>query len=109
MRQDEFESIIGILPVRDRIAMREQELSPEWLQENIARCNRLMKKDLWVGLIWFALYSISLFLTKFGKLTIGIFVIGLVYFTYVVFKTGSFGLNKKRIRVYEQLLEKLKN
>jgi hypothetical protein len=68
-----------------------------------------MKRDLWVGIPWFIAYTVALFTTGIGNLTLGIFVVGMVYFVYTVFTTGSYGLNRKRVKVYEQLLEKLKN
>lgn len=105
----EFQKIIDALPVKEQELLRQQDISPEWLRENIARCKSLLKRDLWVGLIWFVAYSAALFLTKFGSLTITIFVFGVIYFIFTIFKTGSFGLNRKRIQVYEQLLEQLTN
>ena len=109
LQQKEFEALISSLPPKDRLALREQDISPEWLKDNIARCKSLMKRDLWVGPVWFVAYSVSLFLTRFSNFTIGIFVVGAIYFVYTIFSTGSFGLNRKRVHVYEQLLEKMGN
>lgn len=105
----EFEEIIRLLPAKERMALREQEISVAWLRENIARSKRLMKRDLWIGPVWFLAYAVSLFLTRFSNLTIGIFVVGAAYFIYTIFSTGSFGLNRKRVQVYEQLLKILEN
>lgn len=99
-----LDSIIGILPKKEQAKLRTQDLSPEWLEENIAYCKGLLKRDIWFGAIWFVAYTVALFVTKFGQLTISIFLLGMAYFIYTIFKTGSFGLNKKRIQVYEQLL-----
>jgi hypothetical protein len=107
LQPDEFEQIIQPLPARDRTLLREQEITPEWLRENIGRCRKLMKRDLWIGPVWVILYGILLFKTGYSNLTIGIFVIGAVYFIYTIFTTGSFGLNRKRVGVYEALLKKM--
>lgn len=104
-----LEKIISALPAKDRVVLREQDLTPEWLETAIHQRKSLMQRDLWVGVPWFIAYSASLLLTQFSNITIGIAVIGSVYFTYTVFTTGSYGSNRKRIAVYQQLLEKLKN
>ncbi|MFQ5448526.1 MAG: hypothetical protein ACE5FF_16490, partial [Saprospiraceae bacterium] len=85
-----------------------RDLTPAWLEENIGRSERAMKLDLWVGIPWFILYSVALFTWGAGNLSIGIFVVGMIYFVYAVFTRGSYGLNKKRIKVYQQLLDLLK-
>ncbi len=109
LQKDEFEKIIQPLTPRDRMALREQEIQPEWLRENIARCQKLMTRDLWIGPFWILAYGVSLFLTRFSKLTIGIFVVGAAYFAYAVFSTGSFGQNRRRVQVYKELLKRLEN
>ena len=107
LQQSEFEEIIQILPPKDRTLLREQEITPDWLRESIKRHRKLMKRDLWLGPGWVVLYGIFLFKTGYSNLTIGIFVIGAVYFIYTIFTTGSFGLNRKRVKVYEELLSKM--
>lgn len=105
----DLEEIIRPLPASERMRLREQDISPAWLQENIAQCKILMKRDLWVGPVWFVAYAVSLFLTRFSNYTIGLFVVGALYFTYTALTTGSFGLNRKRVQAYEKLLKKLEN
>ncbi len=100
-----LEDIIAALPAKERDSLKAQELSTEWLNERIAYCKGLLKRDLWFGIAWFVVYSVSLFTTGFGQLTVTIFLIGMSYFIYAIFKTGSFGLNKKRVKVYEELLK----
>ena len=85
--------------------MREQNLSPDWLRGQIEQCRYLMNRDKWVGPIWFVAYSVALFKTGFSSLTVTIFLIGMAYFIYTILKTGSFGLNRKRVKVYEELLK----
>ncbi|HFA50350.1 MAG TPA: hypothetical protein ENJ95_15160 [Bacteroidetes bacterium] len=104
----ELEEIIKNLSSKDRKKIQEQELSVEWLEENIERTNRLMKRDFWVGLPWFLAYSISLWKVGMNNITVTIFVIGVVYFVYTTFTTGTYGNNQRRKKVYEELLKKLK-
>jgi hypothetical protein len=108
LQPTELEEIIKPLPTKERKALAAQDLTPGWLEENIERSKRSMKMDLWVGIPWFVLYSWALFAKGIGNLSISIFVLGMVYFIYTIFTRGSYGLNKKRTSVYEQLLDKMK-
>lgn len=103
----EFEAVIKPLPARERNLLRQQELSPEWLREGITRCQRAMKRDLWVGPIWLVLYTAALFTTGYGTFTIAVFVSGTAYFLYSIFTSGSYGANRKKVTIYQRLLEKL--
>lgn len=85
--------------------MRQQEITAEWLREQIGLCKSHMKRDMWVGPIWFVAYSVALLKTGFSSLTVTIFLLGMSYFIYTIFKTGTFGLNRKRVQVYEELLK----
>ncbi|MEK7253831.1 MAG: hypothetical protein AAB316_03745 [Bacteroidota bacterium] len=104
----ELEKIIQPLPAKERLALQQQDLTPEWLEAEIARRQKLMKRDVWVGIPWFVIYSIVYFTKGFGNLTIAIGVLGLIYFAYAIFTGGSYGMNRKKVKVYEELLEKLK-
>lgn len=104
---NELEKIIAPLPTKERIALREQLPDKEWLQAQTALCQQRMKRDLWVGPIWAIAYGIALFTTQYSATTIGIFALGVLYFGYTIFTTGSFGLNKKRVKVYGDLLERM--
>ncbi|RMF22633.1 MAG: hypothetical protein D6765_14075, partial [Bacteroidetes bacterium] len=73
------------------------------------RARASMRRDLWVGIPWFLLYSASLFVQGFSPLTIGIFLVGVLYFTFVFARYGSYGLNRKRVQVLENLLNRLKH
>ena len=105
LQSKELDSIISVLPKKEQAQLRAQEISPEWLRENIANCKALLKRDLWIGPIWFVTYSVLLFMYGITTPIILIFLLGMVYFIYTIFKTGSFGLNKKRVQVFEQLLK----
>ena len=105
LQPKEFESIISTLSAKEQAKLREQEITDDWLREQIEQCNYLMTRDKWVGPIWFVAYSVSLFKFGFTSLTITIFLFGMAYFIYTILKTGSFGLNRKRVQVYEALLK----
>ena len=104
-----LDNIIGVLPAKEQAKLRTQDLSPDWLREQIKQCRYLMKRDIWVGPIWFVVYAVVLFKTGVSSMTVTIFLIGMVYFIYTLTKTGSYGLNRKRLQVYEQLLKAIEN
>ncbi|MCC6722894.1 MAG: hypothetical protein IT258_00190 [Saprospiraceae bacterium] len=106
LQPKELERIISILPKKEQIILKAQEdLSAEWLEEKIAYFKKLIQRDIWFGGVWFVAYTAALFLTKFSQITVYIFLMGMAYFIYTIFKTGSFGLNKNRVKVYEELLK----
>ncbi len=104
----DFEAIIKTLPKKDRNKLLEQELSVKWLEENIEKCKGLMKRDAMIGIPWFLAYSLSLWQVGMNNITAAIFVIGVIYFIYTTFTTGTYGLNQRRVKVYEAILEKIK-
>ncbi|MEZ4957711.1 MAG: hypothetical protein R2825_29405 [Saprospiraceae bacterium] len=108
LKPSDFEAIISILSTKERNKLRAQHLSVEWLEENIERCKNLMKRDVYIGIPWFVAYTISLWQVGYNNITAVIFVIGIVYFIYTTFTTGSYGTNQRRVKVYEDLLKKLK-
>ena len=108
LSRKELEKLATALPRKDRAAFLEQDITPEWLEEQIALRKGLMKRDALIGIPWFVAYSASLFLVGLTPATIAIFVIGLVYFVYTTFTTGSYGDNRRRVKVYEELLKKFK-
>lgn len=105
LQPKELESIISVLPAKERARLQEQDITPDWLREQIEQCRQLMKRDAWIGPIWLIGYSIALLKTSFSSLTVTIFLIGMSYFIYTILKTGSYGLNRKRVQVFEELLK----
>lgn len=104
---EKIETIASLLPKKERRDLANQVLSKDWLQSQIEICQKRMKRDLWIGLPWFLLYSFLLFTKGVNVLSMGVFAAGMVYFVYTIFTTGSYGLNKNRVKVYKQLLEEL--
>ena len=108
LKPADFEAITTILSSKERNKLREQPLSVEWLEENIERCKNLMNRDAYIGIPWFIAYSISLWQAGLNNITAIIFVIGIGYFVYTTFTTGTYGSNQRKLKVYEELLKKMK-
>lgn len=104
----EIEKIAMILPRKEREKLKTQEITAHWLEENIEKCKNLMKRDAYIGLPWFVAYCLSLWLAGVNNITVAIFVVGVVYFVYTTFTTGTYGTNQRKVKVYEELLKKIK-
>lgn len=102
----ELEPLIKALPKKDQLALNEQDITKEWLEEQVEYRKGLMKRDALIGLPWFLFYTASLYFVGMTPLTITIFVIGVVYFIYTILTTGTYGNNRKRVQIYEEMLKK---
>lgn len=107
LTRKELEKVALSLPKKDRTAFLEKDITKEWLAEQIEFRKGLMKRDKLIGFPWFILYSLSLFYVGMTPGTIAIFVIGIMYFIYTIFTTGTFGDNRNRVKVYETVLKKM--
>ncbi len=108
LKKQDLENIIKPLPLRERERINRAEITPEFLEEGIQKAQKAMTRDKYFGIPWFLAYAIAWFNLGAHNITIGILVIGIVYFCYAIFTTGSYGLNRKKVKVYEELLERLK-
>ena len=108
LKPAEIEAILKILPSKERTKLRGQEFSVPWLEENIEKCRNLMKRDTYIGIPWFIAYSISLWKVGMNGITAAIFGVGFVYFVYTTFTTGTYGLNQRKLKAFEELLDKMK-
>lgn len=106
--EKKFQEIIAPLPRKHREKLNRSMLNVTDLEQWAQDSTDAMKRDLWVGIPWFVMYSSSLFVFGFQNSTITLLVIGVIYFMYSYFKFGSFGLNRVRRNVYEALLEELR-
>ncbi len=107
--QEDLEVLLKVLPRKERENLKRENLTVGFLEAAIQRSETAMKWDRIVGVPWFIIYSVSLVYFGLGNITFAIFVVGLVYFTFRVFKYGSYGLNRKRVKIFEHLLKKLKH
>lgn len=94
------------IPKKEREEINNKAVPREEMAKRIQRSKDAMKQDLWVGIPWFVAYSIMWFATGVSFGTIALSIVGLVYFTYSYYTNGSYGVNRHRVKVYEQLLEK---
>ena len=94
------------LPRKEREEINSGSLSKEEMAARIRRSRDAMKQDLWVGIPWFVAYLVMWFTTGISFGTIALTVIGIIYFTYSFFTTGSYGVNRRRVKIYQYLLEK---
>ena len=108
LKAADIDKIIQVLPSKERNKLKEQNITKQWLEESIETCKNLMKRDTYIGIPWFIAYTLSLWQAGLNNITIAIFVIGVVYFVYTTFTTGTYGSNQRKVKVYEELLKKLK-
>ncbi|MEO1263718.1 MAG: hypothetical protein AAFZ15_33215 [Bacteroidota bacterium] len=108
LKPADLEKIIQPLSRKERTKLKEQNITVPWLEENIENCKNLMKRDTYIGIPWFIAYSVSLWQVGMNNITVAIFVIGVAYFVYTTFTTGTYGANARKVKVYEDLLKKLK-
>jgi len=108
LTEKDFRELTKPLPLRERERLKRREMTPEWLEEQIAYSKQEMKNDVTLGIPWVIIYAISLFQFGLTSATIAIFCIGAAYFVYVTIKRGNYGLLKKKVHVFEKVLEHLK-
>lgn len=107
MTEKEFKQIIKPLPLRERERLNRKDISPAWLEEQITAAKQGMHNDLWIGIPWVLFYGFSLFTFGLTAGTVLIFCIGAVYFVYVTIKRGNYGLLKRKVKVFEELKERI--
>ncbi|MBR9923307.1 MAG: hypothetical protein GYB31_20945 [Bacteroidetes bacterium] len=107
LTEKRFREIVNKLPKKDRNQLQLKDLDEATLEQMIRDSEDAMKRDLWVGIPWFVMYTSSLIVFGFTSLTVTLLVIGVIYFVYSYVKFGSYGMNRVRVSVYKQLLEDL--
>ena len=95
------------LPRKERKQFLQMQFDPKDLEERIELARGLMKRDLIIGIPWAVAYAASLWFFQFHYTTLILFSMGVVYFVYTFFTTGSYGLNRRRIKAYQQILAKI--
>jgi hypothetical protein len=107
-----LEELIEKLPPNEQKALADQDPSTEWLEEHIRNCKRSMKLDLWVGMPWAVFWLVVFTVLSSSSPSnshffgIGFLVMSGSYFVYAKLTRGTYGLNARRLKVYERLLEK---
>lgn len=108
MMKKELEEIMKKLPFREKERLKQIELTPEFLEIEIEKAKKSMTRDKYFGIPWFLAYTFAWFNLGAHNITISIFVIGLIYFCYAIFTQGSYGLNRKRVKAFEEMIKHLK-
>ena len=103
----EIERLLKKLPRKYAEEIRQTSWTADTLREALAEKRQFMRNDLWFGLPWVVIYGASLIFFGFNAGTIAILVVGIAYFSYALLKNGSYGVNRKRVRIYELLLAQI--
>lgn len=103
--EKDFTKLVRDLPRKDQEALDRETLEPEQLRHKVAQAKAYMQQDLQVGIPWFVMYSASLYFFGNTPATILLLLLGMVFFVYRFFTTGSYGLNKRRVKAYRGLLD----
>lgn len=104
----EKEQLLKRLPRRYAEEIHQTSWTRDLLLAEIAEKRQLMKNDLWFGIPWAIIFLGSLWYFGYTTGTIAILLVGIVYFSLALWKFGSYGVNRKRVRIYELLLEEMR-
>lgn len=96
-----------ILPQKDRQAIIANPPTVAQLNDWIKHTEELMKRDVQMGIPLLIAYAISLIFFQQQWALIALTVIAILYFSYTTFTTGTYGLNRRRLKVYKALLNEL--
>ena len=107
-KQKAIEEALKRLPALERKKIDIQNLDHAFLDEGIEKSKKAMKTDAIFGIPWVIIYGYTLFTFGPHVLTLGVFIIGIVFFAYAIRTRGSYGVNKKRVQVYEKIKEIIK-
>ena len=107
LTEKEFRELIKPLPLRERERLKRTDMTVEWLENQIVFSKQEMKNDIYLGIPWVIIYTISLLQFGLTSATIAIFCMGAAYFVYVTIKRGNYGLLKKKVQVFENILQHL--
>ena len=109
LTEKRFKELIKPLPLRERERLRRRDITPTWLEEEIETARAEMRNDLILGIPWALIYCFSLWQFGFSYGTAIIFCLGAVYFLFVTIKRGNYGLLKKKVKVFEQMLAEMRS
>ena len=101
------DEIIRFLPASERKRIKAMTLTLEFLNEEIEKSKKAMKLDASFGIPWLIAYFFCMYKFRYTTPTLIIFGIGVLYFCYAYFTRGSYGLNSKRVKVFEEIKETL--
>lgn len=99
------DEIIRFLPAKEKKRIKAATLTPEFLNEEIEKAKKAMTMDASFGIPWLIAYFFCMWKFRYATPTLIIFGIGMIYFCYAFFTRGSYGLNNKRVKAFEEIKE----
>lgn len=101
-----LEKMLLGLPKKDREQIQSISWTEKRLVDAIQEAKNNMKYDIQFGIPWLVMYTVSMITFGMTPLTTTILVLGFGYFLFVMARRGSYGLNRRKRKVFEYMLEK---
>lgn len=99
-----LEKLLLTVPKKERERIKSINWTKQRLLDGIKETKDNMKFDLQFGIPWILMYGFSHFTFGLTPLTITILVLGFGYFLFVMARRGSYGMNRRKKKIYEHLL-----
>ena len=99
-----LEKLLLTVPKKERERIKSINWTKQRLLEGIQETKDNMKYDLQFGIPWILMYGVSHFTFGLTPLTITILVLGFGYFLFVMARRGSYGMNRRKKKIFEYLL-----
>lgn len=99
-----LEKLLLTVPKKERERIKSINWTKQRLLDGIQETKDNMKYDLQFGIPWILMYGVSHFTFGLTPLTISILVLGFGYFLFVMARRGSYGINRRKKKIYEYLL-----
>ncbi len=99
-----LEKLLLTVPKKERERIKSINWTKQRLQDGIQETKDNMKYDLQFGIPWILMYGVSHFTFGLTPLTITILVLGFGYFLFVMARRGSYGMNRRKKKIFEYLL-----
>ena len=106
MRKEDatLEKLLLTVPKKERERIKSINWTKQRLLDGIQETKDNMKYDLQFGIPWILMYGVSHFTFGLTPLTITILVLGFGYFLFVMARRGSYGMNRRKKKIFEYLL-----
>lgn len=102
-KKKSIQEIIKFMPAKERKRIEAADLTLDFLNTEIEQAQQAMKLDRSFGLPWLIAYVFCLWKFRYTMPTLMIFGVGFVYFAYAIYSRGSYGLNSRRVKVFEEI------
>ena len=107
-KEKDLNEILRYLPAKEQKRIKSADLTEEFVDAEIEKAKKAMKLDVSFGLPWLFAYIFCIWKFAYTMPTLLIFGIGLAYFSYAIFTRGTYGMNSKRVKAFEEI-KKIKN